>query len=80
MAPCRVAIEWADGTKGEIDFGPVIAGGGVFASLGDPTFFASVTIGDRGRSLVWIDASGDEIDFCADALWQMTMNAKQAAE
>lgn len=78
--PYRVALEWADGMKGDVDFGPIIARGGVFASLGDPTLFAALAIGDRGRSLVWVDDNGDQIDFCADALWQMTMDAKQAAE
>jgi hypothetical protein len=65
-----VALAFRDGRKGVVDFAPVIARGGVFAALADPARFAAVTIGARGRSLIWTDEAGDDIDFCADALWR----------
>jgi hypothetical protein len=60
-----LALRFDDGFTGTVDFKPVIKKGGVFKDLGDPRFFAQVTIGERGRSVVW---PGD-IDFDADALY-----------
>jgi hypothetical protein len=61
-------LTFDDGWAGTVDFAPVIAKGGIFAFMDDPAAFATVQIGERGRSLVWIDPEGDEVDFCADAL------------
>jgi hypothetical protein len=48
-----------------------LAKGGVFAFLADPAAFNAVAVGERGRTLVWRDPEGDEIDLCADALWRL---------
>jgi hypothetical protein len=67
----RVRLIWSDGAASEVDLGPVLARGGVFAFLSDPAAFNAVAVGARGRTLVWRDPEGDEIDLCADALWQL---------
>lgn len=61
-------LTFEDGWSGTVDFAPIIAKGGIFAFMGDRTTFATVQIGEKGRSLVWIDPEGEEVDFCADAL------------
>jgi Protein of unknown function (DUF2442) len=61
-------LTFDDGWSGTVDFAPVIAKGGMFTFMGDPAAFATVQIGERGRSLLWIDPKGEEVDFCADAL------------
>jgi hypothetical protein len=61
-------LTFDDGFAGEVDFSDTIAGAGVMALLQDPAVFARVEIGDGGRSLGWVDAQGDDVDFCADAL------------
>jgi hypothetical protein len=63
-----VRLIFDDGFAGEVDFAEMIAGGGVMTLLGDPAAFAQVKIGEGGRSLGWIDAVGNDVDFCADAL------------
>lgn len=60
-----VTLTWAGGAQTVFDMTPVIARGGVFTALTDPTLFAAVTVGPRGRSLVW----PGELDLDADALW-----------
>ena len=50
----------------QADFKPLIERGGVLAPLRDPAVFATVRIGPRGRSLAW----SDDIEFCADGLWE----------
>jgi hypothetical protein len=67
----RIRLTWDDGTELLIDLSPVLAKGGVFAFLRDPAAFNAVKVGPRGRTLVWQDPEGDEIDLCADALWQL---------
>jgi Protein of unknown function (DUF2442) len=52
-----------------VDLTLVLASGGAFAFLRDPAAFNTVTVGARGRTLVWQDPEGDEVDLCADALW-----------
>ncbi len=67
----RVKLVWGDGAKSVVDLGPVLAKGGVFAFMTDPAAFGAVGVGERGRTLVWRDPDGDEIDLCADALWRL---------
>ena len=64
-----VSLTFSDGRTGVVNFRPVIARGGLFRALEHQARFAAMRIGERGRSLVWIDDEGEEIDFCADALW-----------
>jgi hypothetical protein len=61
-------LTFDDGFAGEVDFSETIAGSGVMAPLRDPVVFARAKIGDGGRSLGWLDAQGEDVDFCADAL------------
>jgi len=67
----RVGLAWGDGSESVVDLTPVLAKGGVFAFLTDPGAFNGVAVGGRGRTLVWRDPEGDEIDLCADALWRL---------
>jgi Protein of unknown function (DUF2442) len=67
----RIRLMWGDGTESVVDLTPVLAKGGVFAFLREPAAFNAVAVGARGRSLVWRDPDGDEIDLCADALWRL---------
>lgn len=60
-----LTLTWENGQTTRFDMAPVIAQGGVFAALADPEALADVTVGPRGRSLVW----PGEIDMDADALW-----------
>jgi hypothetical protein len=64
-AAFRVTLVFDDGVEGSIDFGPMIAKGGVFSALAEADTFRKVSIGDGSRSLEW---PGD-VDLCADALW-----------
>lgn len=75
----RIGLIWADGSESVVDLGPVLAKGGVFAFLADPDAFQAVAVGDRGRSLVWIDPEGDEVDLCADALWRLARQGEVEA-
>jgi hypothetical protein len=72
----RVQLVWDDGTESVVDLAPVLAKSGVFTFLTDPAAFNAVAVGPRGRTLVWQDPEGDEIDLCADALWRL---ARQGA-
>lgn len=67
----RIRLAWADGSESVVDLGPVLTKGGVFEFLRDPAAFGNVAVGPRGRTLVWRDPEGDEIDLCADALWRL---------
>lgn len=67
----RIKLVWGDGSESVVDLTPVLAKGGVFAFLADPAAFNAVAVGARGRTLVWQDSEGDEIDLCADALWRL---------
>lgn len=60
----RVILTWANGATTVAHFEHLV-GKGVLAVLADPSVFAKVRVGARGRSLEW----PGEIDFCADALW-----------
>jgi hypothetical protein len=75
----RLRITWADQSESVISLRPLVAKGGVFEVLGDQARFEAVQIGERGRTLLWHDDSGDEIDLCADALWQMAHGEVTAA-
>jgi hypothetical protein len=67
----RIRLVWAGGSESVVGLGPVLAIGGVFAFLRDPDAFGAVAVGPRGRTLIWRDPEGDEIDLCADALWRL---------
>jgi hypothetical protein len=67
----RIKLAWGDGSESVVDLGPVLAKGDIFAFLHDPAAFNAVAVGPRGRTLIWRDSEGDEIDLCADALWRL---------
>jgi hypothetical protein len=71
LAASRIRLVWGDGARSVVDLSPVLAKGGVFAFLTDPAAFNAVAVGPRGRTLIWHDPEGDEIDLCADALWRL---------
>jgi hypothetical protein len=74
----RLRLMFGDGFKGVVDLAAIAARGGVLSVLAsDPGGFA---VADHGRTLVWVDADGDEVDLCADALRQMAEEQRQAAE
>jgi hypothetical protein len=56
-------LEFADGTKGEVDLSR-LAGRGVFCVWNDYRFFENVRIGDH-REIKW----DDDIELCADSLY-----------
>ncbi len=72
----KVWIEYTDGEAGEVDFGPIIARGGLFDTLRDPALFEKVRIGEHGR---YIEFPGD-VDFCADALRERLSHAPRSAD
>jgi hypothetical protein len=60
-----VAITWADGVSGTVDFAPFIARGELFAQLQDPLYFVQeMRILRGGIGLTW----PNEVDFSADGL------------
>ncbi len=70
-----VRLRFADGVEGVADLAPLVAKGGVFATLG-----AGMTLQRGGRAVAWQDADGDEADMDADTLRLMVMRARAAAE
>lgn len=56
-------LEFADGTKGEVNLSRLV-GRGVFRVWNDHRFFENVHIGDH-REIQW----DDEIELCADSLY-----------
>ena len=59
----RLALTFADGTRGTVDLSG-LAGKGVFSLWNDYEAFRGVQIGPAGE-LAW----GDEIDLCPDSLY-----------
>ena len=63
----RLRLTYSDGFVGEVDFADTVAGGGIFAFMQNLERFKTVKVAHNGAALLWIDDSGDDIDFCADA-------------
>ena len=62
----RLELYFTDGTRGELDFRPRIAGrGGVFTPLQDVEFFRQVSVDSEAGTLVWPNG----VDFCPDVLY-----------
>jgi hypothetical protein len=62
--PCyHLYLEFADGTRGEVDLSRLV-GKGVFRVWNDYRFFENVRVGDH-REIRW----DDEIELCADSLY-----------
>jgi len=68
----RLELSFSDGSRGQVDFGPRIAGrGGVFAPLEDPDFFRRVQVDPDAGTLVWPNG----VDFCPDVLYSEATGA-----
>ncbi len=59
----RIYLEFADGTKGEVDLSEFV-GKGVFQLWADYRFFERVHLGEH-REVRW----NDQIELCADSLY-----------
>ncbi len=62
----RLRMRFADGFTGTAPLADTVRIGGALATVRDNPNRFSVAPG--GRAVVWIDAAGDEVDLCADAL------------
>jgi len=61
-------VVFDDGYEGVVDLRPLIAKGGVFSWLAEPSHFAEVEVDEFGHSICWRDPTGYEIDLSADGL------------
>lgn len=59
----HIYLEFADGTKGEVDLSRLV-GKGVFRVWDDYRFFQNVRVGDH-REIKW----DNDIELCADSLY-----------
>jgi hypothetical protein len=74
----RLRLVFADGGEGIADLTRLAALGGALSILAtNPSAFSVV---QNGRAIAWRDADGDEVDLCADALRDMLVDARHAAE
>ena len=46
-------VEWDDGRRAELDFGPILAARKVLAPLGDPEAFHRIHVAEDGWSVEW---------------------------
>jgi hypothetical protein len=70
----RIEVQWDFGPTMLIDMREAVASGGVFEALKDQDLFATVQLGDRGRSIEWRDPTSPTVilaDYCADALLEL---------
>jgi hypothetical protein len=63
--PLRIRVTFRDGDAAIVDLSDLPARGGVFARLGDPSYFGLVAVAGHGRYLAW----PGELEVCADSLW-----------
>jgi hypothetical protein len=68
-------LAFADGATGLVDLGPLVAKGGVFASLGR----SAPRLVGQGRAIAWDDPDGEEADMDADTLRRMLAPGRAAA-
>ena len=59
-------LTFDDGATGLIDFEPLARHGGVYSPLADEALFGKFRLERGGRVLAW----PEDVEFCADALWQ----------
>jgi hypothetical protein len=63
----RLALDFADGSRGMVDLTPLISGrGGVFQPLQDPDFFLQVAVDGDAGTVVWPNG----VDLDPDVLYQ----------
>jgi hypothetical protein len=49
----RVLLTFEDGTTGAVDLSDLIARGGVFAPLREPSYFRQVRVDPEGGTIIW---------------------------
>src|SRR5438045_1146081 len=59
----HVTVIWDDSKQTNVDLTTVVKSGGVFSPLRDKNLFATVQVGERGRSLEWPDPRNPAISF-----------------
>jgi hypothetical protein len=67
----RLLVEFEDGVRAELDFGAMVARGGIYSPLSDPRTFGRVRIDAEAQTLVW---PGD-VDICPDVLYHLATGA-----
>jgi hypothetical protein len=72
-----VTVTWSDGVTAEVDFGPVVAKGNIFALLQDAAYFVGeMRIAADRLGLEW----PNRVDFSADGLRFRAFPEEAAAE
>jgi len=67
--PFRVALDFADGTRGTVDLTPWIEGKrGDFAALQDPAFFTQVRVDPDAGTIVWPNGADLDPDMLYEAV------------
>jgi hypothetical protein len=61
-------VRWNDDYAAVVDLRPVIARGGLLASLEDPVTFRRVAVGEHGYGVLWRTDNGEEIDLGSASL------------
>jgi hypothetical protein len=51
----RLLLTFEDGTKGAVDLSDLVARGGVFAPLREPSYFRQVRLDPEGGTIIWPD-------------------------
>jgi len=72
----QLRLRFADGAEGIVDLAPLVATGGVFATLAA----APPAVVEGGRAIAWRDPDGEEADMDADTLRRMLRPLRAAAE
>lgn len=68
VEPFALDLTWSDGSKATVDLSSDVVRH-PFTSLGDPTFFGQVALGEWGHSVEWPDGT----DIGAPSLWRDTL-------
>ena len=78
LGPFRLALEFTDGSRGEVDLAPWIAGrGGLFVALQDPTFFAQVAVDQEAGTVAWPNGVDLDPDMLYDAAHATPVGERQ---
>lgn len=65
----QLDLAFDDGVIATVDLSTMLAIGGVFEPLRDPTRWATVAITEQGHALVWRVPGNEDVDLSADALY-----------
>ncbi len=72
----RLSVTFEDGVQAELDFSPMVEGGGVFEGLKDQQQFAAVHVDPEAETLVWPTGA----DICPDVLYHLATGATLPGE